>query len=555
MKDISFNCRFNPELKVWILPITRFSKTRIISLVEKYGFSRIEIEQEKNVIYNYSRSKKDYELLERVCNKSNFTYTPRQYQFDSLAYAYERGSFINGDDVGLGKTFESIMYAETSNSFPCLVVTPASVKYNWFEKWAEIVGEKRTISVIESKETKKHKNNWNADVIIINYDIISKKIGKNLGCRFHELIAKEWKMAIFDEAHFLKNSDANRSKIAKKITKPISRIQLLTGTLITSKPIDLWNLLTIIKKDELISSNWKTFIQRYCGGYQSKYGWNTEGATKLTELNEKLRKHCYIRREKRDVIKELPEVVESVIEVPVTNATKIKKARNEFLDFILKEYGSEAANKAMEAEHLVSQNVLRKLSIEGKMKFIESYLKDWKESGIKLAVFGIHKEPLKKLSDKFDCPLIVGGVSSKDKQRIVNEWIESDDTFIFMNIQSAGTGIDGLQKVCSNMIIIELPWLPSDITQVIGRLDRLGQKSKTPVSINYLLNTSVSFDYEMTLIQDAREIISDMTNKGKVKDIGRFAREYVTKQMLRNKKEVEYFSISFLFVYLLKLLI
>ena len=55
--------------------------------------------------------------------------------------------------------------------------------------------------------------------------------------------------------------------------------------------------------------------------------------------------------------------------------------------------GDEAAEKAQEAEHLVALGTLRKLSIEGKLKAIESYLRDWSQSNEKLVVFGLHREP------------------------------------------------------------------------------------------------------------------------------------------------------------------
>ena len=99
------------------------------------------------------------------------------------------------------------------------------------------------------------------------------------------------------------------------------------------------------------------------------------------------------------------------------------------------------------------------------------------------------------LSKKFKCDLIAGGVSSKEKQSIVKDWQNNKKQFLFANIESAGTGVDGLQNVCSNMIIVELPWRPSDLWQVIGRLDRSGQKNSVLTS-KYLLSDN-TIDMEM----------------------------------------------------------
>tara|TARA_R110001606_G_scaffold399171_1_gene581274 strand:- start:3203 stop:4891 length:1689 start_codon:yes stop_codon:yes gene_type:complete len=510
IKACDFNSRFNPEYKEWIVPVNEYSKIRIKSIIKEFNFKQIEKKEIKDVVVNYEVAEIDYAYLKGLSDAKGFTYKPRQYQLEALGYALQKGSIINGDDVGLGKTFESIMYAETTNSFPCLVVVPASVKYNWQEKWEEITGNKRKVSIIESKETKARKNNWKADVVVINYDIIGKKRGKGATLRFKEL-KKKWDMIIFDEAHFLKEKTSIRSRAAKMLVKDVEKIQLLTGTAIMSKPVEIWNLLVLVKRDGEIAKDWMQFITRYCGGYRGKFGWVTDGATNTLELNQKLRSVCYIRREKRDVLEELPAVTKQVIQMPITNISKIKRATNDLIEYIRESKGDKSAEKAQEAEHLVALSVLRKLAIEGKLKAIEGYLKDWKASGKKLVVFGIHREGLEYLATKFNCQLIAGGTSSKDKLSIVKDFQVNEDIFLFANMQSAGTGVDGLQNICSNMLIIELPWRPSDLTQTIGRLDRSGQTEA--VTVSFMLSDQ-TVDEQMFEMLSSKEQVAEAVNKG-----------------------------------------
>ena len=512
IKSCDFNTRFNPEYKQWIIPINSYSKSKALQLIADFNFKQVEQVIEEDVVVSYEQTEVDYAYLQGLCDSRGFTYEPRDYQLEALGYALDKGNIINGDDVGLGKTFESIMYAETTNSFPCLVVVPASVKYNWKEKWEEIVGTKRDVAVIESSPKKSNPNRWDAEVVIINYDIIGKKQGKGATVKFEELIKTDWSMIIFDEAHFLKEKSSQRAMAAKKITKGDMKIQMLTGTAVMSRPVELWNLLVLAKREKQIAKDWMQFITRYCGGYRGKFGWVTDGATNTIELNRKLREVCYIRREKRDVLSELPDVTKQVIQMPITNKTKIKRALNDLIDYIKETKGIESAEKAQEAEHLVALQVLRKLAIEGKLKAIEGYLRDWKvsENG-KLLVFGIHRETLDYLSTKFKSMLIAGGVSSLKKQEIVKAWIDNDDMFLFANIQSAGTGVDGLQKVCSNMLILELPWRPSDLTQTIGRLDRSGQKNSP--TITFMLSDE-TIDSEMFEMLSAKEQVTEAVNKG-----------------------------------------
>ena len=512
IKNSDYNSRWNPELKVWVLPVNDWTKDTIKYIVKTYEFKQIPEPKEDDVNFSYEKTEVDLAYLRGLCDAKGFTYTPRDYQLEALGFAIESGNVLNGDDVGLGKTFESILYTETKDLFPCLVVTPASVKDQWKEKWEEITNNKRDVATIVSKPPKKRPNNWNADVVVINYDIIGKKQGRGATVKFQELKDIEWRSAIFDEAHFLKNKTSIRAKAAKMLTKSDNIIiQMLTGTAIMSRPVEIWNLLKILKTDHFIADDWHQFIRRYCGGYRGKFGWVTDGATNTIELNRKLRESFYIRREKRDVLAELPDCTRQVIQVPITNLTKINKATDSFIEFVTEEKGEEAAEKAMEAEQLVMLGMLRKMAIEGKMKAIEQYLKDWKESGVKLLVFGLHREQLDYLSEKFNCSLIAGGTSATRKREIVLEWQKSDDVFLFGNMESAGTGVDGLQDVCSNMLITELPWRPSDLVQAIGRLDRSGQKNATTVTF---MLSDLTIDNEMWSMLSDKEAAAEAVNKG-----------------------------------------
>lgn len=527
---------FNKHLKQWVLSVNEWTKDKIINLVSNHNFVKELTKEEREVVYCYRQKPVDYAYLKGLTDAQDFTYTPRNYQLESLGYALEKGSFINGDDCGLGKTFESIMYAEVTNSFPCLVIEPASVKYNWAEKWAEITKGRRSISVIDTakdkNKRKENQNNWDADVIIINYDITAKKQGKGATVKYDQLKNIPWEMVIFDEAHFLKEKTSQRAKAAKMIVKNVDRVQLLTGTATMNKPEELWNLLCLIGKEKEISENWEAFVLRYCDGYKGFFGWVTDGASNLMELNKKLRDSCYLRREKSEVLKELPPTTKQILNFSLSNKKAYEKAKKDLISYLLETQGEEKADKAAEAETLVSIGVLRKLSIEGKIKAIEQYLKDWKTAGKpKLLVFGLHREQLGYLSEKFKCPLIAGGIDSKKKQKIVNDFKKSDDVFLFANMQSAGTGVDGLQEVCSNMLIIELPWRPSDLAQVIARLDRSGQKD--PVTVTFALCRD-SIDMEMWDMLTEKEVMTSAINQGQNIDKRKTGLKYLLKKILND---------------------
>ena len=84
----------------------------------------------------------------------------------------------------------------------------------------------------------------------------------------------------------------------------------------------------------------------------------------------------------------MPDVIRQVVNMEITNKSKIDKASEDIVNFILETKGEEASEKAQNAEHLVALNTLKKLSIEGKIKAIDNYLKDIKELNKKTVIFG-----------------------------------------------------------------------------------------------------------------------------------------------------------------------
>ena len=101
-------------------------------------------------------------------------------------------------------------------------------------------------------------------------------------------------------------------------------------------------------------------------------------------------------------------------------------------------------------------------------------------------------------------------------------------------MESAGTGVDGLQNVCSNMIILELPWRPSDLWQVIGRLDRSGQK-RSP-NIKYLLSDD-TIDIQMWEMLQAKEEVITAVNKGQDIKKSESGMRAVMKKLKQKKKK------------------
>ena len=503
---------YNPENKEWYIPFALPTVAPLQKWLHDNGF----VEG-----MNYYPSKRVLEYQEPLaiitpedvaiaCKELGFKRMPRPYQCEGIAYMINHGNCINGDDCGLGKTGQTIATLELMDAFPALVITPASVKYNWKKEW-EKWNPTRTVGVVGRKK-KFDENVWQNDVIIINYDILGERGLDKPTAKFKELLKKRWASCVMDEIHFLKSEKALRTKMAKKIVKTVPHVWGLTGTLTQNKPADLIQPFTIIRRFEDIFGSTKEFKYRYCNAKMTVFGMDCSGFSNLEELHELLRMGGYIRRNKRDVLDELPPMVEQTIDVPISNTREYRKAENNLLEY-LEKIDINKVNSAVNAPHLVMIQTLKQLSIEGKLPFITTYIKEWLEAneGEQLLVFGVHRIPLQQLAEYFKAPLIQGGVSADKKQQIVNEFSNGGHRLLFANIQSAGTGTDGLQDNCSNLVYIELPDKSTELEQANARLERMGQRNS--INITYLLSPD-TIDADIKEMVADKGMITGLVNKG-----------------------------------------
>lgn len=462
-------------------------------------------------------SRKDIELL---IENLPLLKKPRSYQMDYLYYAVNHGNHINGSGVGCGKTKMAIFYAEMLDLFPCMVVCPASVKSGWLREWKETNPDRR-VSVIS---TSSPPEDFEADVIVINYDILGKRVTKENGktsleIRLDGMKKKSFSLVIADEIHFLKNRKSIRSKSFKKLAHKVPSVIGLTGTLIMNRPAELLNILMLIERIKEIAPDDQYhhyFFERYCNMKETNFGMDISGASNIKELNRLLKECCYFQVSKRDALKELPPISENVVECEITNKRAYKKAKGDLLQFIEDKFkDEEKVEKAARAEFLVKLSTLKQLSLEGKEKFIKKWVEEWMEANEeeKLLVFASQSTILTKIAEEFkEGLLITGGTTTKKRDEILQKFSsQKESRVLFANIGCLGTGVDGLQKVCSNMAILELPPRPSDLVQVIGRLERSGQKN--PVTIQYLLSPE-TIDQDLWEMLKGKKDVTDMLNKG-----------------------------------------
>jgi len=516
---------YDPISKYWNVPLNITTAPIVKNIVDKFGFISVDTEELNLCNLDELIQKKKNNIISKF-ESLNLLKSPRPYQWDGICYSIITKKCINGSDMGTGKTFVSIFICELEKLFPCILVVPGSVKYNWEMQWNRI-NPNRTISVIENSNS-----DFTADVLILSYGMIGIKeiiIDKNkeekekIELKFKELSEIKFKCIILDESQNIKDSKTLRSKALKKLVKNIEYRYALTGTVITNRPNEIINPLVIIDKFYEIFGNWKNFVYKYCDAKEGRYGMDISGASNTLELNNKLKQSCYFRIEKRDVLVDLPELTETILKVDIDNIKEYNKAENNLIEYIKENFGEIKSNSAMMAESLVLLNTLSKIATNGKYSYICEWIDNFLESSEeKLIVAGLTIDIINDLSKKYKCDKITGSVNFKKRQEIVDDFQINNKRILFMNMMTGGVGTDGLQYICQNVFIYELPWNWSSLEQLISRVERDGQIFK--MSVYYMLSTTSIDEKKWDMIMN-KKIVTDAVNKGKEVENVKFFKE------------------------------
>ncbi|HEX7906250.1 MAG TPA: DEAD/DEAH box helicase [Chitinophagaceae bacterium] len=419
---------------------------------------------------------------------------PRPYQLQGIAQAIQFEKCLNGDEQGLGKTMQSIgtmlgLEVKGKSPFPCLVVCPSSMKGTWKREW-EKFSHKRAL-ILDSSMTAQQKKNWHSyvthgmvDVVIINYESLNtfcveyfpneksgngrKKPWKAMDVKLKPFMSK-FKAGVLDESHRCKDATTNQSKFILRIFNGLQYRILLSGTPVVNKPIDLFPQLAILGK-LCEFGNKDGFLNRYCDG--------GTGANNLKELNYKLNLHCFFRREKKDVAKDLPDKQRQTILCDITTRPEYNKCKADFEQY-LRDNGcddKEIARK-LRGEIMVQMMKLKMIAGRGKMNEVKEFVNEVLESGNKLILFCHLHEIVDECMKIWPDAVTVTGRDKNERRQANIDAFQNDPNckLIICNHKAAGVGIT--LTASSRVAFIEYPWTYADCVQCEDRAHRIGQKN------------------------------------------------------------------------------
>ncbi len=419
--------------------------------------------------------------------------------------------FILADDMGLGKTTSTIIASLETGSKKILIVCPASLKINWqreIENYSD-----RSVFICEGK-----KFSTEHDFVIINYDIL-----KN----FHDPKSKEptlleqcnFDLVILDEAHMISNAQAQRTKIINSFVKKINRVWLLTGTPMTSRPMNYYNLLSIIESP--VAQNWMAYAIRYCQGYQFKAGnrkvWNVTGASNLEELRDRTSKQI-LRRLKEEVL-DLPDKIITPVYLRL-QSTEYENLMGEYYDWYDRNPDESSSLTVQFSKLMKVRKVIANEKTKQTIEFAENIL----EQGKKVIIFTNFTDSLQTIYQHFKKQAVYldGSCSNSVRQQAVDSFQNDDKIKVFVgNLKAAGVG---LTLTSAEVVIMnDLSFVPAEHAQAEDRAYRYGQKSNVLVYYPLYENTIEGVIYD--ILNKKKEIIRTVMGDQIPENVGDVAEE------------------------------
>lgn len=436
-------------------------------------------------------------------------------------------SFLLADEMGLGKCLQSLTIAavdfERGYAKRVLVVCPSFLKWNWAEDIAQFTTFSWRVLHGTPKDREAHYAEFNEDILIVGYEQLARDVDKVNKLGFDILIV--------DEAHYIKNRTAARSKAVLKVER--SRTFILTGSPMLNRPNELWTLLHSI--DPKRFNKYWPFVNRYCvfGGWQSR---QIVGAKNKQELRGVLQEYM-IRRLKKDCL-DLPE--KQVLKEYVDLHPEQKRILDE-LDAEMKIHIPDNPNP-LQAENILTR-YLRHKQVCGTPAAIglpdDSFKLDRAVELIQKFVDGDDDSPatpvvvftqFRGVADALDKRLAVidipcwqlnGDTPQETRIPLTQEWARSPVKGVLILMLQMAVGLN--LTAANKGIFIDKLYVPKLNEQASDRLHRIGADKSYPVQIIELIAKGSIEERIERILRSKEKLFKEL-----IEDEGAWKRELIT---------------------------
>jgi hypothetical protein len=423
------------------------------------------------------------------------------FQWAAVRYALKARRCFLADEQGLGKTVEALATLEADDAFPAVVVCPASMKLGW-EREARHWLPHRSVTVVSGRGGRVPAR---TDITILNYEIVAAHL--------EILRLRRPRALVADESHYCKNPHAKRTKAVRRLAEAVDTGGLrlaLSGTPVLNHADELIAQLRVIGRLEDFGSG-ASFTRQF------------EGELSEERLHWHLRRHCFVRRLKSEVLPQLPAKRQVVIPVGLNNEPEYRLAEDNVIEWLRSQPLDLAVLDAkiaatLRAERLAQLTALQRLAARGKLAAALTWIHDFLASGEALVVFARHIEVQKAVLERFpDALHLLGQDSIGARERSIQAFQRPDGpALIVCATRVAGQGITLTRA--SNACFLELEWTPALHDQAEDRCHRIGQRDA--VTAWYLLAAETIDETMARLIQRKRQVVDAVTDGREVPDAG-----------------------------------
>lgn len=446
------------------------------------------------------------------------------------AYAIAGGQSFLVDAPGLGKTRQALAAAAISGAERIVIVCPPLVLTNWARESQTALGpwfaKKAHLTVVPPIAPRKRRKAKGAPKLkkadFPSYIAVMRPgrklpelpdkgiviVADSLLAARPQLLADimSWSpdTGFVDESHRARTWSASRATAERNLMAAVTGLRIpMTGTPILANPVEMANQLAISGHLDPVFGGASKYINKFAK--QNHFGAWQPRPEALPELQESLNNHCWVRRNKGDVLKQLPRKWRTVRNVDIDNRAFIE-AHDALYETIsdwvaetspLGEPISEDTIKSFARESIGLMSPLRVAAGVSKVPAAIEIVTEWMENTTEigadgkriytrpLVVWAHHKQVLQALKEAMPeslagAAVIDGSTPAAKRQDLADQFQAGELGVLFCSIVAAGFGITLTRS--SDVIFVEQDWTPSNISQAEDRVNRIGQTEQCMIT-------------------------------------------------------------------------
>jgi superfamily II DNA or RNA helicase len=443
-----------------------------------------------------------------------------EYQREGALFAARAGRCLIGDEMGLGKTAQAIAAAEIMARLHgverVLVVSPTSLKHQWQREIERFAG--RSVEVVNGLRPRREKH-FATDTFykVMNYDTVYRDL---------DLIAR-WSpdLVILDEAQRIKNWTTRTARSVKRIQSPYAIV--LTGTPLENRLEELVSIVQFVDRYRL----GPTFKLLHDHQVRDDFG-KVVGYRDLDTIGKTL-EPILLRRQKDEVLDQLPGRIDSNVFVPMTPVQNKHHAENlEIVGQVVQKWrrfgfltetdqrrlmiALQRMRMSCDSSYLVDHRTDHGVKADEAATLLEEILED---RGTKVVIFSqwlrMHELLVRRVKERrWGHVVFHGGVPGAKRKDLIDRFREDPNCRLFLSTDAGGTGLN-LQHA-TVVLNMDLPWNPAVLEQRVGRVHRLGQSRPVRV-VNFVAQGTIE-EGMLSVLKFKRSLFAGVLDGGE-KDV------------------------------------